>query len=129
MATSLHKYRRKYRRTEFLAFTRAFARENGLRDARSRVAEADEPREVGWTDTFLLGQCGKRRPATPGEGGVEAVRPDLISRACGVAVANGSGPVDQHPDLPPGTAPPRTRTRDASAIGPAGPCTRGCSAR
>ena len=46
--------------------------ENGLRDVRSEVAEADEPREVGWTDTFLLGQCGERRPAAARECGVEA---------------------------------------------------------
>src|SRR5215467_12886236 len=52
--------------------------ENGLRDVRSEVAEADQPREVGWTDTFLLGQCGKRRPAAARKCGVEAVRPRTI---------------------------------------------------
>jgi len=50
--------------------------ENGLRDVRSEVAEADEPREVGLTDPFLLGQCGKRRPAAAHECGVEGVRPN-----------------------------------------------------
>ena len=66
--------------------------EDGLRDVRSEVAEADEPREVGWTDTFLLGQCGKRRPAAPR--GVALKRcariSSLISRASGFAVENGS---------------------------------------
>jgi len=62
----------------------------------SEVAEADEAREVGWTDPFLLGQCGKRRPVAAREGGVEAVRPDQQLDPPSVGLCGGKrvGPVD-----------------------------------
>ena len=50
--------------------------ENGSRDVRGEIAEADKPCEIGWADAFLLGQCGKRYAVAAGEGGIEPVRPD-----------------------------------------------------
>src|SRR5215471_17491240 len=50
--------------------------ENGSRDVRGEIAEADKPREIGWADAFLLGQCGKRHAVAAGEGGIEPTRPD-----------------------------------------------------
>ena len=50
--------------------------ENGSRDVRGEIAEADKPREIGWADAFLLGQCGKRYAVAAGEGGIEPARPD-----------------------------------------------------
>jgi hypothetical protein len=92
--------------------------ENGLRDVRSEIAEADEPREVGWTDTFLLGQCGKRRPAAARECGVEAVRPDQQLDQSSVGLCGGKrvGPADQHPDLPSRLAQPHRHGQDLGFV-------------
>src|SRR6516164_9180528 len=79
--------------------------ENGARDVRGEIAEADKPREIGWADAFLLGQCGKRYAVAAGEGGIEAARSDQqldqppVGLLCGKRIAP-----DEHPDLPPAAA-------------------------
>ena len=66
--------------------------EDGLRDVRGEMAEANEPREIGWAHAFLLGQCGKRHTVAADECGVEAARPDqqldqpLTSSSAGLGV-------------------------------------------
>src|SRR5215467_3417996 len=37
--------------------------EDGLGDVRGEIAQADEPREIGWAHALALGECGKRRHA------------------------------------------------------------------
>ena len=84
---------------------RLAALENGSRDVRGEIAEADKPREIGWADAFLLGQCGKRYAVAAGEGGIEAVCPDqqLDQPPVGFRCGKRIGP-DEHPDLPPAAA-------------------------
>ena len=88
------------------------------RGVRSEVAEADQPREVGWTDAFSLAQCGKRRPAAGREGGVEAVRPDQQLDQPNVGLCGGKrvGPVDQHLDLPPRPTQPHRHGQDLGFV-------------
>ena len=50
--------------------------EDGLRDVRGEIAEANQPREIGRPHPFTLGQCGRRHPGVADEGGVEPARPD-----------------------------------------------------
>ena len=50
--------------------------EDGLGDVRGEIAEADEPREIGWAHAFPLGQYGKRHAIAVGECGIELARPD-----------------------------------------------------
>src|SRR6516162_11592519 len=66
--------------------------EDGLRDVRGEIAEADEPGEIGWAHPFPLGQCGKRQAVAVEESGIElrALISSLTRRASGLAVANGS---------------------------------------
>src|SRR6516165_10006131 len=85
---------------------RLTAVEDGLSDVRGEIAEADEPREIGWAHPFPLGKCGKRHAIALKECSIELTRPDQqldeswIRFCCGKRV----GPLDPHPDLPPGTA-------------------------
>ena len=55
---------------------RLTAVEYGLGDVRGEIAEADEPREVGWAHAFPLGQCGKRHAIAVKECSIELTRPD-----------------------------------------------------
>ena len=55
---------------------RLTAVEDGLRDVRGEIVEADEPRELGWAHAFPLGQCGKRHAIAVKECGIELARPD-----------------------------------------------------
>jgi len=73
---------------------RLTAVEDGLGDVRGEIAEADEPREVGWAHAFPLGECGKRHAIAAEECGIELARPDqqLDESWIGFAVANGSVP-------------------------------------
>ena len=73
---------------------RLTAVEDGLGDIRGEIAEADEPREVGWAHSFPLGQCGKRHAITAEECALNrrALISSLTSRVSGFAVANGSVP-------------------------------------
>ena len=48
--------------------------EDGLRDVRYEIAEADEPREVGWADASLFGQYGKWHAVAADECGSEPLR-------------------------------------------------------
>jgi len=50
--------------------------EDGLRDIRCEIAEADEPRKIGWAHALLLCQCGKRNAVAADERGVEPARPE-----------------------------------------------------
>src|SRR6516165_6175418 len=50
--------------------------ENGLGDVRSKIVEADEPREIGRAHALALGQCGKRHAVAVEECGIEPARPD-----------------------------------------------------
>src|SRR5262252_9979849 len=50
--------------------------EDGLRDVRGEIAEADEPREIGWAHALTLDQCGKRHTVAVEEYGIEAARSD-----------------------------------------------------
>src|SRR6516162_854720 len=50
--------------------------ENGSRDVRGEIAEADKPREIGWADAVLLGPCGKRHAVAAGACGIEPARAD-----------------------------------------------------
>ena len=45
--------------------------EDRLRDIRREIAETQEPREIGPTDPFPLGECGKRNAFALGECRVE----------------------------------------------------------
>ena len=55
---------------------RLTAVEDGFGDVRGKIAEADEPREIGWAHPLPLGQCGKRHAIAVGECGIELARPD-----------------------------------------------------
>src|SRR5215471_6557382 len=78
--------------------------EDGLRDVRGEIAEADEPREIGWAHTFALGQCGKRHTVAADECGVEPAGPDqqLDQPRVGFGCRKQVGAVDQHLNLLPG---------------------------
>src|SRR6516162_2235078 len=70
--------------------------EDGLRDVRGEIAEADEPREIGWAHTFALGQCGKRHTVAADKCGVEPPRSDqqLDQPRVGFGCRKWAGPVD-----------------------------------
>src|SRR6516162_9841529 len=55
---------------------RLTAVEDGLRDVRGGIVEADEPREIGWAHPFPLGQCGKRHAIAAEECGIELAPAD-----------------------------------------------------
>src|SRR6516164_7412451 len=80
--------------------------ENGLGDVRGEITEADEPREIGWAHALALDQCGKRHAVVVDECSIEPARPDqqLDQPRIGFGCRKRVGPVDQHRDLPPGTA-------------------------
>src|SRR6516225_7287094 len=73
---------------------RLTAVEDGLGDVRGKIAEADEPREVGWAHALPLGQCGKRHAIAVEECGIELARPDQqLDESCiRFCWANGSVP-------------------------------------
>src|SRR3974377_1897780 len=50
--------------------------ENGLRDVRGEIAEADEPREVRWAHALALGQRGKWHAIVVDKCGIEPARSD-----------------------------------------------------
>ena len=50
--------------------------EDGLGDVRGEIAEADEPRKIGWADALPLGKGGKRHTIAVEECGIESARPD-----------------------------------------------------
>ena len=50
--------------------------EDGFGDIRGEIAEADEPREIGWAHPLPLGQCGKLLAITAHECGIEPARLD-----------------------------------------------------
>ena len=80
---------------------------------RLRASSADEPREVGWADAFLFGQCGKRRAGAADERSVEAVRPDQQLDQPRIGFRSGKRvTLDQHLDLAPGAAEPRRYGQD-----------------
>ena len=68
--------------------------ENRLGDVRGEVAEADEPREVGWAHTLPLGSAANGKLSLPRSAVLKrrALISSLISRASGFAVANGWSP-------------------------------------
>src|SRR5580693_8415265 len=67
--------------------------EDRLGDIRRRIADADEPHEIGAAYPFPLGKCGKRDAFAIGECRVEPARPEQQrdNRGSGFA-ANGSVP-------------------------------------
>src|SRR5215467_15805372 len=56
--------------------------EDGLRDVRGEIAEADEPREIGWAHALTLDQCGKRHTVAVEEYGIEAARSSVTRWGC-----------------------------------------------
>src|SRR5215831_14091884 len=90
--------------------------EDRLDDVRGEIAEADEPREIGWAHALALGQCGKRHTVAVDECGIEPARSDqqLDQPRIGFGGGKWVGPVDQHLDLPPG-APQLYRHREVWA--------------
>jgi hypothetical protein len=68
--------------------------------------DRDEPREIGRADPLPLGQCGKRHAIAAAESGIELARPDQQLDELGIGFCCGKwfGPLDQHPDRPPGAA-------------------------
>src|SRR5215470_1732765 len=78
--------------------------EDGLGDVRGEIAEADEPREIGWAHALALDQCGKRHTVAVDECGIEPARSDqqLDQPRIGFGCRKWVGPLDQHLDLPPG---------------------------
>jgi hypothetical protein len=80
---------------------------------RLRASSADEPREVGWADAFLFGQCGKRRAGAADERSVEAVRPDQQLDQPRIGFRSGKRvTLDQHLDLAPEAAEPHRYGQD-----------------
>jgi hypothetical protein len=55
--------------------------EDRLGDIGGEIAEADNPGEIGSTDTFLLGKRSKGHSVAVGERRVELARPDLSSKS------------------------------------------------
>jgi len=92
--------------------------EDELRDVRGEIAEADEPCEVGWAHAFPLGQGGKRHAITAKECGIELARPDQQPDESGIRFCCGKrvGPLDQHPDRPPGAAQPHRDGQDLNFV-------------
>src|SRR6516162_3208286 len=92
--------------------------EDGLRDVRGKIAEADEPREIGWAHTLALGQCGKRHTVAADECGVEPAGPDqqLDQPRVRFGGRKRVGPVDRHLDLPPGATQLYWQREDLSFI-------------
>jgi hypothetical protein len=64
--------------------------EDRLGDIQRNIAEADEAREVGPTDTLSLGECGGVFALVSTALNRCAVRSSFTNRASGFAVANGS---------------------------------------
>src|ERR1700732_710301 len=78
-----------------------------LGDIRREIAEADEPREIGPTDPFPLGECGKRNTFAVSECRVEPARPEEQFDQSRIGFrSKPTRPVDHHSDLSPGAAPP-----------------------
>src|SRR6516162_3110919 len=77
--------------------------ENGLRDVRGEIAEADEPREIGWAHALALGQRGKWHAIAVDECGIEPARSDqqLDEPRIGFGCRRRVGAVDPHLHLPP----------------------------
>src|SRR6516165_9809324 len=69
--------------------------EDGLDDVRGEIAEADEPREIGWAHAFPLGSAANSTSSLPRSVALNlrALISSLTSRASGFAVANGSVPL------------------------------------
>ena len=80
--------------------------EDGLRDVRGEIAEADEPREIRWAHALALDQCGKRHTVAVDECGIEPARSDqqLDQPRIGFGCRKRVGAADQQLDLPPGAA-------------------------
>ena len=51
--------------------------EDGLGDVRGEIAEADEPREIGWAHALAVGECRKRHTVAADECGVEPARSEF----------------------------------------------------
>src|SRR5215831_20623846 len=68
--------------------------EDGLGDVRGEIAEADEPREIGWAHAARLTSAANDTPSLSTSVALNrrALISSLISRASGLAVANGSTP-------------------------------------
>src|SRR6516164_8106819 len=81
--------------------------ENGLRDVRGEIAEADEPREVRWAHALALGQRGKWHAIAVDECSIEPARSDqqFDQPRIGFGCRKRVGAVDPHLDLPPAAAP------------------------
>ena len=80
--------------------------EDGLHDVRGEIAEADEPREIGWADALALGQCGERHIVAADECRIEPARSDqqLDQPRIGFGCRKRVGAIDQHLDLASGAA-------------------------
>src|SRR6516165_3666195 len=80
--------------------------ENGLRDVRGEIAEADEPREVRWAHALTFGQRAKCPAIAVDECGIDPPRSDqqLDEPRIGFGCRKRVGAVDPHLDLPPGAA-------------------------
>ena len=50
--------------------------EDGFRNVGGKIAETDQPREIGPAHAFLLGQCRKGHAGAADECGMEAMCPD-----------------------------------------------------
>ena len=91
--------------------------EDGFRNVRSEIAEADQPREIRRAHTFPLGDCGKRQAIGVNDFGVEPVRPDQQLDQPRVACT----PVSRGPDTPPRKRASQAIPAARRAKSPAGP--------
>src|SRR5437762_6180347 len=87
--------------------------EDGFRNVGGKIAEADQPREIGPAHAFLLGQCSKGHAGAADECGMEAMRPDQQFDQPRVGVRDGTRivAVPVRAPLPPlrSYAPPRAK--------------------
>src|SRR5262245_43403610 len=78
--------------------------EDGLRDVRGEIAEADQPCEIGPADAFPLGECRKRHTVAADKSCVEPARAGA-NRRVGLAVRKANT-----------ARPEQARTRRISAV-------------
>jgi len=97
-------------REEFLwrQIARLLPIEDRLGNIRREIAEADEAREVGWTDTLPLGECSKGDAFALDECRVEPARPEKQLYQSRIRFRGGKriGAVRHYSYLPPGAAQP-----------------------
>src|SRR6516225_5744715 len=92
--------------------------EDGLGDVRGEIAEADEPREIGWAHALLLGQCRKRHTVAADECGIEPARSDqqLDQPRIGFGCRERVAALDQHLDFMSAAAQPNRQGQDLGFV-------------